>query len=139
MYQYEVKLRVRYGETDQMGVVYYGAYALYYEVARVEGFRNVGFSYRKLEESGTMMPVLEMRSRFVKGAKFDDLLRIKVTIPKMPGVKITFLYDIYDEADNLIHHGETDLAFVNMKTGKPCRPPQNLVDLLSPYYDLAEN
>ena len=139
MYQYDVKLRVRYGETDKMGVVYYGNYALYYEVARVEGFRNVGFSYKELEDNGIMMPVLELRSRFVRGAKFDDLLTVKVTIPKMPGVKITFLYDIYDEESNLIHKGETDLAFVNMKTRKPCRPPQNLIDLLSPYYDLAKN
>jgi acyl-CoA thioester hydrolase len=139
MYQYEVKLRVRYGETDKMGVVYYGSYALYYEVARVEGFRNVGFSYKELEENGIMMPVLDMRSRFVRGAKFDDLLTVKVTIPTMPSVKITFLYDIYDEEGNLIHKGETNLAFVNMKTGKPCRPPQNLIDLLSPYYDLAKN
>lgn len=134
MYQYDVKQRVRYAETDQMGVVYYGNYALFYETARVEGFRNIGFSYKKLEESGIMMPVLTMKSRFIKGATFDEEITVRVTVPKMPGVKIIFLYDIYNEANELIHQGETELAFVNMETGKPCKPPEILTNLMAPYF-----
>jgi acyl-CoA thioester hydrolase len=81
-----------------------------------------------------MMPVLTMKSRFLKGATFDDPITVKVTVPKMPGVKITFLYDIYNEAGELIHQGETELAFVKMKTGKPCKPPKILTDLMAPYF-----
>lgn len=134
MYQSETQIRVRYAETDQMGYVYYGNYAMYYEVARVESLRNLGFSYKALEEMGIMMPVLENKSKYVLPGKYDELLTIKVNIPKFPGVRIIFNYDIFNERDQLINQGETILAFVDMKSGRPCRPPEVMQSLLKPYF-----
>ncbi len=134
MYHHKIKIRVRYGETDQMGYVYYGNYAMYYEVARVESLRNLGFAYKDLEASGIMLPVLENHTYFIAAAKYDDLLTIKITVPEKPGVKIGFLYEITKENDILINKGSTILAFVNMETGKPCKPPEVMQKLLNPYF-----
>ena len=134
MYQHEIKIRVRYGETDQMGYVYYGNYAMYYEVARVESLRKLGFAYKDLEAGGVMLPVLENHSYFIAAAKYDDLLTIKVSIPEKPSVKIGFRYEITNENDILINKGSTILAFVNMETGKPCKPPEVMQKLLNPYF-----
>src|SRR5210317_1101777 len=113
----EIKVRVRYAETDKMGYVYYGNYATYYEVARVETLRNLGFSYKLLEEDGIIMPVTENKSKFIRPAKYDDLLTIKVIVDELPRKRITFKYEIYNEKEKLINLGETMLAFVNMKNG----------------------
>lgn len=134
MFTSETQVRVRYAETDQMGYVYYGNYAMYYEVARVEALRNLGFAYKTLEEMGVMMPVLENKSKYLLPGKYDELLTIKVFIPKFPGVKIIFNYEIYNEADQLINEGETVLAFVNMESGRPCRLPEVMKNLLNPYF-----
>ena len=134
MYDHQIKIRVRYGETDQMGYVYYGNYAMYYEVARVESLRNLGFAYKDLEADGIMLPVLENHSYFIAAAKYDDLLTIKLTVPEKPGVKIGFRYEITNENDILINKGSTILAFVNMKTGKPCRPPEVMQKLFNPFF-----
>ncbi len=135
MYQSKVNIRVRYAETDQMGYVYYGNYAMYYEVARVESLRSLGFAYKKLEEQGIMLPVLENKTKFLLPAKYDELLTINVKILSRPGVKIVFHYEIINESNKLINTGETVLAFVNMDTGRPCRPPKVMQDLLNPYFD----
>jgi len=134
MYQSETTVRVRYGETDQMGYVYYGVYALYYEVARVEAMRQVGLSYKEVEAMGVMMPVLENKSRYLAPARYDELLRIVTTIRRMPSVKITFEYEIYNEANVLIHQGETMLVFIDRQTNRPCRPPQQMEDVLQSYF-----
>ena len=134
MFQTSIQVRVRYAETDQMGYVYYGNYATYYEVARVEALRTLGLSYKELEAKGIMMPVLENRSRFLLPGKYDELLTVKVTIPTMPAVKIIFKYDITNEQDQLIHEGETTLAFINMANGRPVRMPKEMQDLLAPFY-----
>jgi len=134
MYHHEIEIRVRYGETDQMGYVYYGNYAMYYEVARVESLRNLGFAYKDLEADGIMLPVLENHSYFIAAAKYDDLLTIKIIVPEKPGVKIEFRYEITNENGILINKGSTILAFVNMKTGKPCKPPEVMLKLLNPYF-----
>ena len=94
MYQFEHKLRVRYAETDQMGYVYYGNYATYYEVARAESIRSIGLSYKEIEEAGVIMPVLENNSKYIRPARYDDELTIKLRIPEKPGVKIRYEYDI---------------------------------------------
>jgi acyl-CoA thioester hydrolase len=135
MYRSETKIRVRYGETDQMGYVYYGNYAMYYEVARVESLRQLGLTYRELEETGVMMPVLENKSKFLAAAKYDDLLKIVTTLHEMPGVKIRFEYEIFNEAEKLIHQGETLLVFIDKKTGRPCRPPETMTKLLAPFFN----
>ena len=116
MYQTEVQIRVRYGETDQMGYVYYGNYASYYEVARVESFRQLGLSYKKLEKSGVMMPVLELKTKYLLPAKYDDLLTVKVKIAEMPRLKIRYEYDVYNEEGILLNQGETTLVFINIDT-----------------------
>ncbi len=134
MYQTEVQLRVRYADTDQMGYVYYGNYAAYYEVARVESFRELGFAYKHLEEQGIMMPVLELQSRFVQPAKYDDLLTIIVRIPEMPRVRIRYEYEIYNENDEKLNTGETTLAFIDMQTNRPVRLPLVMKDLLQPFF-----
>ncbi len=135
MFTHEVQLRVRYADTDQMGYVYYGNYAAYYEVGRVEAFRSLGYAYKSLEAMGVMMPVLEMKTKFHLPAKYDDLLTIKVTIPQMPKVKITYHYEIFNEAGQLLNTGETILAFINMESGRPVRMPQVMHDLLAPFFE----
>lgn len=135
MYVSETTIRVRYGETDQMGYVYYGNYAMYYEVARVESLRQLGMTYKSLEEMGVMMPVLENHSRFIAPARYDDLLRIVTTLRERPGVRIRFEYEIFNEENKLVHQGQTLLAFIDMKTGKPRRPPQDMEALLAPFFD----
>ena len=134
MYQAETSVRVRYGETDQMGYVYYGYYAMYYEVARVEALRRLGLTYREIEAMGIIMPVLENHSRYLQAGKYDELLRIVTTIKEKPSVRITFHYDIFNEENTLIHQGRTVLAFVDQKSGRPCRPPEMMMRVLEPFF-----
>ena len=96
------KIRVRYAETDKMGYVYYGNYATYFEVARVELFREYGVSYKEMEDEGVMMPVLELKTKYIRPAKYDDLLTIKTTIASKPGVRITFEYEVYNQKEELL-------------------------------------
>ena len=135
MYESKTQVRVRYAETDQMGYVYYGNYATYFEVARVEALRALGMTYKDLEDNGVMMPVLENHSIFLKPGKYDELLTLNVHIKELPGVKIRFHYEIFNEGDNLIHKGTTLLAFVNMQSGRPCKCPESMYDLLRPFFN----
>jgi acyl-CoA thioester hydrolase len=134
MFQSETHVRVRYAETDLMGYVYYGNYATYYEVARVECMRKFGLVYKELEQEGVMMPILENWSKYKAPAFYDELLTIKVYIKEMPGVKIRFDYDIHNEKGELIHQGYTQLVFVNLVTRKPCLAPKKMRTLLEPYF-----
>ena len=135
MLKHTIEIRVRYAETDQMGYVYYGNYATYYEVARVESLRNLGFSYKSLEEEGILMPVTENKSKFIRPAKYDDLLTIKVMVKKFPTNRITFEYEIYNERKKLINLGETILAFVDKKTGRAHEVPESIAKLLKPFFN----
>jgi acyl-CoA thioester hydrolase len=134
MYKSSTTVRVRYGETDQMGYVYYGIYAMYYEVGRVESLRQLGLTYKEIEAMGVMMPVLENKSFYLAPARYDELLTILTTIYEKPTVKIRFEYEIFNEADQLINKGETLLAFVNKNTNRPCRPPQSMENVLAPFF-----
>lgn len=134
MYQFETTVRVRYAETDQMAYVYYGNYATYYEVGRVESLRNLGVTYKELEASGVIMPVLENHSKYFAAARYDELLRIVTIIRDKPTVKIKFEYQIFNEQNKLINQGETLLAFVDSKSGRPCRPPAMMTDVLEPFF-----
>jgi acyl-CoA thioester hydrolase len=134
MFSHQSQIRVRYAETDQMAYVYYGNYAMYYEVARVEAFRFLGFPYKDLEASGIMMPVLELHTRYIQPAKYDDLLSIQTTIQQMPSVKIVFQYEIFNEEQVLLNTGETTLVFVDMKTQRPRRCPPEILTLFKPYF-----
>lgn len=134
MYQSETSIRVRYGETDQMGYVYYGFYAMYYEVARVESLRQLGMTYKEIEAMGIIMPVLENKSRFLAPGRYDEVLRIVTTLREKPGVRIRFEYEIFNEENKLIHEGETLLVFVDKATNKPCRPPRAMQKVLDPFF-----
>jgi acyl-CoA thioester hydrolase len=135
MYQTDVQIRVRYSETDQMGYVYYGNYAAYFEVARTEAFRQLGIHYKEMEASGVMMPVLEMKTKFVRPAKYDDLLTIRLFLKHNPtAARIKFEYEVFNEAQELLTIGETTMVFVDMKTGRPVPTPQEIQQIMAPYF-----
>jgi len=133
MINHEIEIRVRYGETDQMGFCYYGNYAQYLEVARVETLRNKGISYKELEEKGILLPVRNYSIKYILPAKYDDLLTIHTEIKKLEGSRIVFHYQIYKD-EQLIATAETELIFVSSKTFKPIKMPNSfelLIDNLS--------
>jgi len=121
-------IRVRYGETDQMGYVYYGNYAQFFEVGRVEWLRSLGTDYKSLEESGIMLPVTQLNVNYLKPAKYDDLLTIKTILSKKPLVKIDFDFEITNEKKELLTTGFTRLVFMDMNKNKPVKAPQHLLD-----------
>ena len=135
MFEHSTKLRVRYGETDQMGYMYYGNYAEFYEVGRVEMLRSLGLTYSGMEESGIKMPVLELNCKYLKPALYDEEITIKVIMDKMPGIRIHFRYELSNPKGELINTGETLLVFINMKTNRPCLPPQDFIDKLLPFFE----
>jgi acyl-CoA thioester hydrolase len=134
MFEYTTKVRVRYGETDQMGFVYYGNYAEFYEVARVEMLRSLGLSYKAMEENGVMMPVVELHCKYLKPALYDQEISIKVIIDEMPRARMLFKYELHNEAGELINTGETLLVFVNMKSNRICFIPKDLELKLKPFF-----
>ena len=123
MREYQFQVRVRYAETDQMGVVYHGNYAQYFEMGRVEWLRNMGVSYKWMEENGVMLPVVSLSMNYKKPARYDDLLTVKTILKSQTSVKIEFDYEIYNEANALLTTGYSMLVFVDMKTGRPMLPP----------------
>src|SRR5690606_33340412 len=126
-----ISLRVRYGETDQMGVVYHGNYATYCEVARVEFFREIGLPYKDLEDNGIMLPVFELNLKYLKPAYYDEVLRIKTSLAEIPrSVRLRFDYEIHNEKSELLTIAHCVLAFVDMKTRRPVRCPQYLITRL---------
>ncbi|PWL30248.1 thioesterase family protein [uncultured Roseivirga sp.] len=135
MYVAETQVRVRYAETDQMGYAYYGNYATYYEVGRVEALRQLGFQYKEMEENGIMMPVTELKCKFLKPAKYDELITIRVIIKALPSVRMYFYYEVLDADGNKLNEGETTLVFINMSSNRPCKAPEYLLEKLSPYFE----
>jgi acyl-CoA thioester hydrolase len=134
MIEKEIKVRVRYSETDKMGYVYYGNYASYFEVARVETLRSLGVSYKKLEDDGVMLPVLEFKIKYFKPAYYDDELSIKIRIEEMPKVRIHFYYESYNAEGVILNKAETTLVFVDIKSGRPCEMPDDLVPYFKPFF-----
>lgn len=134
MYVSETSLRVRYSETDKMGYVYYGNYTHYYEVGRVEALRQLGASYKEMEDSGIMLPVYTCSMKYLKPALYDDLLIIKTTIRELPKARITFEYEIYNERNELLNTAITTLVFINMQTNKPCPAPKAFIDKISKFF-----
>jgi acyl-CoA thioester hydrolase len=134
MYISETTLRVRYAETDQMGIVYYGNYLQYYEVGRVEALRQLGTSYKQMEDDGVILPVYECNVNYLKSAVYDDLLIIKTTIIEIPKVRIFFEYEIYNQRNELLNTGITKLAFVNKLNNRPCLAPKSFLEKISQYF-----
>ena len=130
MEKFSVDIRVRYGETDQMGIVYNGNYATYFEIARTEWLRNLGITYKGMEESGIRLPVISLSFNFIKPAKYDDILTVTVTLKKRPMVKIDFDYEIINQNQEKISTGNSVLAFMDMKTNRPMRCPDYILEKL---------
>lgn len=127
MVSFEITYRVCYADTDKMGFMYYGNYARLYEIARVEMLRNLGISYKELEDNGIGLPVFENYSKFHQPAKYDDLLTIRCQINQKPSVRITFDYSIFNQDNQLIHEGKTTLVFMNMLIQKVIRVPDDIL------------
>ncbi len=135
MLTHELKIRVRYSETDQMSYVYYGNYAAYFEMGRVEWLRNIGTSYKEMENNGIMLPVLNLNVNYLKPAKYDDLLKLKTTLKKIPSVKIEFDFEIFNQKNELLTTGFTSLVFIDIKRNRPTRCPQNLLEKITPLFN----
>lgn len=134
MYKTEIQLRVRYSETDRMGFVYYGNYAQYFEVARVESLRQLGFSYKEMEDSGIVLPVLEYHIKYIKPAFYDDLLTVVTTIIKPPSTRLFFEYETFNQKNDLLNKAFTTLVFLNKLTMKPCVAPEYFIAGLIRYF-----
>ena len=126
----EILIRVRYGETDQMGVVHHGNYALYLEMGRTEWMRKKGISYKQMEDNGVMLPVISMSLKFKKSALYDEVIKVKTTLVKLPSVKIEFDYEIYNESGDILVSANTVLAFIDMKTKRPIKCPDYILEKL---------
>ncbi|KZE74112.1 MAG: acyl-CoA thioesterase [Myroides sp.] len=131
MKYFDYNVRVRYAETDKMGVVYHGNYAQYFEIGRVEWLRNLGISYKKMEDLGVMLPVVSLTMNYKKSAYYDDDLTIRTIFKKMTSVKIEFDYELYNQNGDLLTTGNSVLVFVNMETGRPMAAPQYVVDKIA--------
>ena len=131
MNEHLVQVRVRYSETDQMGVVYHGSYVPYFEIGRVEWLRNKGVSYKVLEESGIALPIVSMHLNYKKPARYDDILNITTRLIKYSGVKIEFDCEIRNEREELLTTAHFILVFVAIKNGKPIVPPMYILDILN--------
>ncbi len=136
MYQSSTTHRVRYGETDQMAYLYYGNYALLYEIGRVEMLRELGLTYANMEaEHGVMLPVMSLNQRFVRPGRYDELLTINTTLRKLPVDTITFHVEIRNEKGKLVNGGSVKLCFVDMSTGRAVPAPEYLLEKLHPHFE----
>jgi len=136
MFVHEHKKRIRYGETDQMGYLYYGNYALLFEIGRVEAIRSLGISYKELEEKlRVMMPVLYMESKYALPVKYDELITIRTILKEMPTKMIVFHHEILNEEGSLAHKGIVKLFFVDMQTNRRVSTPSYIADKIVDYFD----
>lgn len=136
MFSSSTQIRVRYSETDQMKVVYHGNYAQYFEVARAEAIRKMGFTYREMEEAGIVMPIVELHTRFLRPALYDDLLTIKTELRELPeDHRIEFHHEVYNEKGQLLTVGRIVLYFLDSKTMARKEIPQELKKHLEPFFN----
>lgn len=126
----DVKIRVWYKETDQMGIVHHSNYICYYEAARSELMRSLGVSYAEMEQRGVMMPILDVHSKYLLPARFEEELTVRISVAEIPMARITFNYEIFNEQGQLINTGSTMLGFLHSDTRRPCRAPEWFVKLL---------
>ena len=126
----EIQIRVRYGETDQMGVVYHGNYALYLEMGRIEWLRKLGISYKLMEENGIMLPVVSLNINYKKSAGYDDVINVKTQLKNKPTARIEFDYEITNEQGEILTIASTTLVFIDMKTKRPIKAPEYILNAL---------
>lgn len=131
MFEHQISVRVRYGETDQMGVVYHGNYPQYMEMGRVEWLRALGISYKELEESGCILPVINLTIQYKKPAVYDQEITVVTRLKKIPTVRISFDYEIRSENGDILALAETDLAFLDRDTRRPMRCPASILERLT--------
>ncbi|RRJ90622.1 acyl-CoA thioesterase [Paenimyroides tangerinum] len=131
MNKFDIEVRVRYAETDQMGVVYHANYAQYFEIGRVEWLRNQGISYKWMEENGIMLPVVSLTMNYKKPAKYDDILTVTTILKSQTSVKIEFDYEIRNQEGELLTTGYSMLVFIDMKSGRPTLPPDYVTERLN--------
>ena len=137
MYQSAVQIRVRYAETDQMGYVYHGNYAAYFEVARTEAFRQFGIRYKDLEAGGVGMTVGELRTRFRRPARYDDLLTVRMFLKNPPeSSRLLFEYEVFNEAQQLLTEGHTLMVFISTATGRPVPAPTEIITKMAPWFSV---
>jgi acyl-CoA thioester hydrolase len=135
MYESITQIRVRYAETDQMNVVYYGNYAQYFEVGRVECIRQLGYTYKDMEAGGVIMPVVEMQVQYLRPATYDDLLTVKTQIREMPvSYKIEFYHEVFNERRKILTSGKVLLYFLEQATRRRTHIPEALKNRLAPYF-----
>jgi acyl-CoA thioester hydrolase len=124
------RYRVRYADTDQMGVVYYGNYGRLFEIGRTEMIREMGMPYRELEQSGVSMPVYSVNSRYLNKITYDELITIETTVNEMPAARMTFQHRIYNQEGKLAHEATVVLVFLDSRSNRPVRAPRKLIELL---------
>lgn len=135
MFITETQIRIHYALTDQMGVVYHGHYAQFYEIARTEAIRQIGYTYKDIEALGVIMPVVDIHSRFLRPAKYDDLITVKTILKEMPsGHRVVFHHEIYNEAEELLNTGDVTLFFMEATAMKRCNMPEPLQAVLKQYF-----
>ncbi len=135
MFTSETQIRVRYAETDQMGVVYHGNYAQYFETARAESIRTLGFTYKDMEAMGIIMPVIELQTKFIRPAHYDELLTVKVILKELPvHHRVEFIHEVYNEKNVLLTVGKIVLYFMDIKTMKKTNMPEELAKKIAPYF-----
>ena len=135
MYSSETSIRIHYALTDQMGMVYYGNYAQFYEIGRTEAIRQLGYTYKDIEAMGIIMPVIETHSYFLRPTKYDDLIMVKTILKEMPTAhSITFHTEIFNEAKKLLNRGETTLYFIAVSGMKKINIPTQLSHKLQQYF-----
>ncbi len=136
MFTFNTQIRIHYGLTDQMGVVYHGHYAQFYEIGRTESLRSLGITYKEIEAMGIIMVVTEIRSRFLRPALYDDLITVTTTIKEMPlHHKIVFNSEIFNEKKKLLNKGEVTLYCLDAKTMKRCDMPDILKNSLAVFFE----
>jgi len=136
MFTHSTQVRVRYGETDKMGFVYYGYYSLYYEIGRVEALRSLGLDYKSMEDQmHIFMPVVSLNVRYLRPAHYDDLLTLETSIIKWPNTSIQFDTKILNEKGDWLNQGQVVLCFLDIASRKRVDMPELLIQKLSPYFE----
>lgn len=133
----EILIEVRYAETDQMAIVHHSSYIVYFEAARIDWLSKLGFTYKKMEEEGVILPVVSLSTKFKKSALFGDTLTVKTTLKKTPNIKIEFSYEIFNQHEELLTTGETVLVFMSAKNRKIMKCPSNILEAIENYSEIT--
>lgn len=135
MYSYETIIRVRYNETDRMGYLHHSVYASYFEIARTEMMRNLGISYKEMEDSGILLPVYALNISFRQPAFYDDKLTVKSMLTMLPVVKLIIEYEVINQNRQLICTATSTNVFINASNRKPIRAPESMIQKFNGFFE----